>query len=157
MYFNVALLILSCLGYLKFIAKKLRLGFGAAPFIYCCFVSLLLYFFGIGDLLPWGYRLATAIGLGLLAVGVAGSRQRFFDFAQPVSLAFVLLSLLGWFYWAIDGDFRFLLWDEFSFWAASTKLIYTTDSLFKENSPIFLKSYPPIQQLFQYYVLQFFS
>ena len=157
MYFNVALLILSCLGYLKFIAKKLRLGFGAAPFIYCCFVALLLYFFGIGDLLPWGYRLATAIGLGLLAGGVAGSRQRFFDFAQPVSLAFVLLSLLGWFYWAIDGDFRFLLWDEFSFWAASTKLIYTTDSLFKENSPIFLKSYPPIQQLFQYYVLQFFS
>jgi hypothetical protein len=157
MYFNVALLILSCLGYLKFIAEKLRLGFGIAPFAYCCFVALLLYFFGIVDLLVWGFWLATAVGLGLLAAGVAGSRQRFFDFAKPVSLALLILSLLVWLYWAIDGDFRFLLWDEFSFWAASTKLIYTTDSLFKENSPIFLKSYPPVQQLFQYYVLQFFS
>ena len=157
MYFNVALLILSGLGYLKFIAEKLRLGFGVAPFVYCCFVALLLYFFGISDLLIWGFWLATAIGLGLLAVGVASSGQQFFDFAKPVSLALVVLLLLLCLYSAIDGDFRFLLWDEFSFWAASTKLIYTTDSLFKENSPIFLKSYPPIQQLFQYYVLQFFS
>ena len=154
-YVKVALLILSCLGYLKFFAEKLRLGFGAAPFVYCCFVAILLYLFGIFDLLVWGYWLATSLGLALLAFGVAGSRHRFFDFARPTSLALAVVLLIVWFYWAIDRDFRFLLWDEFSFWAASTKLIYTTDSLFKENSPIFLKSYPPIQQLFQYYVLQF--
>ena len=46
-------------------------------------------------------------------------------------------------------------WDEFSFWASSAKIIYTTNALFDQNSPIFFKTYPPIQQLFQYYTLNF--
>jgi hypothetical protein len=156
-YFKVALFLLSSLGYVKYIAEKLKLGFGAAPFVYCSFVAVLLCLFGIVDQLIWGTWVATTIGVGLLIYGFASSPKRFFDFARPLVFALVVLLTVCWFYQAIDEHFRFLLWDEFSFWAASTRLIYTTDSLFKENSPIFFKSYPPIQQLFQYYVLQFFS
>lgn len=156
-YFKVALFLLSSLGYVKYIAEKLKLGFGAAPFVYCSFVAVLLCLFGIVDQLVWGTWVATMIGVGLLIYGLASSPKRFFDFARPLGFTLVVLLTGCWFYQAIDKHFRFLLWDEFSFWAASTRLIYTTDSLFKENSPIFFKSYPPIQQLFQYYVLQFFS
>jgi hypothetical protein len=156
-YFNVALFALSFVGYVTYISKKLKLGLGAAPFVYCCFVAVLLYFFGVVDLLVWGSWLATAIGIGLLIYEVFSSTEQHVVFAKSALYALLMLLLVCWFYWAIEENFRFLLWDEFSFWAASTKLIYTTNSLFKENSPIFLKSYPPIQQLFQYYVLQFFS
>ena len=156
-YFKLALFGLSSLGYVKYISEKLKLGLGAAPFVYCCFVAVFLYFFGILDLLPWGVRAATVIGLGLLIYELSVARARSIEFAQSLVFSLLALLLVCGFYWAIDESFRFLLWDEFSFWVASTKLIYTTDSLFKENSPIFFKSYPPIQQLFQYYVLQFFS
>jgi hypothetical protein len=55
------------------------------------------------------------------------------------------------FYLAIATDFKFLLWDEFSYWASSAKIIFETNALFNNDSPIFFKSYPPLQQLFQYY------
>ena len=156
-YLKLLLFALSALGYIKFISEKLRLGVGAAPFVYCCFIAVSLYFFGIVDLLIWGTVAVTTLGLGLLAHGIFYSKQPPFEFARPMGVGIVFLILLGWIYWAIQENFQFLLWDEFSFWAASTRLIYTTDLLFKENSPIFFKSYPPIQQLFQYYFLQFFS
>lgn len=156
-FFKVALFLLSSLGYVKYIAEKLKLGLGAAPFVYCSFVAVVLCFFGIVDQLVLGTWVVTTIGVGLLIYGLVSSPKRYFDFARPAVFVLVVLSTVCWFYLAIDENFKFLLWDEFSFWAASTRLIYTTDSLFKENSPIFFKSYPPIQQLFQYYVLQFFS
>ena len=156
-YLNVALFALSFIGYVNYISKKLRLGLGAAPFVYCCFVAFLLYFFGVVDLLHWGSWTATVIGLGLLVYDLFSADTRYVAFAKSLLYALLILLLVCSFYWVIEANFRFLLWDEFSFWAASTKLIYTTNSLFKENSPIFLKSYPPIQQLFQYHVLQFFS
>jgi len=156
-YFKVALLALSSLGYVKYIAEQLKLGFSAAPFVYCAFVSVCLYFFAILDALVLGTWLATILGLGLLIYGLITSRKQYFSFAQPPVFAVLMVLVVFWLYLAIDENFKFLLWDEFSFWAASTRLIYTTDLLFKENSPIFFKSYPPIQQLFQYYVMQFFS
>lgn len=156
-YFYVVLFALSSVGYVHFLSNKLKLGLGAAPFVFCCFVAILLYFFGIVGLLGWGWCVATAIGVGLLIGGFVSLRKCYVDLAKSVLYALLILLLVCGFYWAIEANFRFLLWDEFSFWAASTRLIYTTNSLFKENSPIFLKSYPPIQQLFQYYVLQFFS
>lgn len=154
---KLLLLGLSTLGYIKFISEKLRLGIGTAPFVYCCFVAAVLYFFGIVDLLMWGVVAVTILGVGLLGHSVLYARDPHFAFAQPAGLGIVFLILIGSIYSAIQENFQFLLWDEFSFWAASTRLIYTTDLLFKENSPIFFKSYPPIQQLFQYYILQFFS
>ena len=130
-YFNVALFALSFIGYVNYISKKLKLGLGAAPFVYCCFVAVLLYFFGVVDLLLWGSWTATAIGLGLLAYDFFSADTRYVAFAKSLLYALLIFLLVCWFYWVIEANFRFLLWDEFSFWAASTKLIYTTNSRFK--------------------------
>jgi hypothetical protein len=53
----------------------------------------------------------------------------------------------------IADDFLFTGWDEFSFWALSTKIIYESNALFLSDSPTVFKHYPPAQQLFQYLFL----
>ncbi|HCR3446460.1 TPA: hypothetical protein ON571_003545, partial [Morganella morganii] len=57
----------------------------------------------------------------------------------------------------VSNEFVFTAWDEFSFWAPSIKFIYTNNSLYTQESTLIFKSYPPIQQLFQYYVLNIFG
>jgi len=64
----------------------------------------------------------------------------------------IFIAAYGVLFFAIAPEFKFLGWDEFSFWASSQKLIFGTGELYNEHSPIFLKSYPPGQQLFQYYL-----
>jgi|GEM_PF-1011952 len=55
----------------------------------------------------------------------------------------------------ISADYLFTGWDEFSHWALSIKIIYESDALYLKDTPMMYKHYPPIQQLFQYYYLQF--
>ncbi|MBZ1350154.1 hypothetical protein KZZ10_05805 [Alcaligenaceae bacterium LF4-65] len=88
-YLKLLLLGLSSLGYIKFISEKLRLGIGAAPFVYCCFVAVVLYFFGIVDLLMWGVVAVTILGVGLLGQGLFYSKDPHFAFAQPAGLGIV--------------------------------------------------------------------
>ncbi|MDO8344778.1 MAG: hypothetical protein Q7T48_16365 [Cellvibrio sp.] len=58
-------------------------------------------------------------------------------------------------YRLISEDYLFTGWDEFSHWALSIKIVYESDSLYLKDTPMMYKHYPPIQQLFQYYYLQF--
>ena len=103
-YFKVALLALSSLGYVKYIAEQLKLGFSAAPFVYCTFVSVFLYFFAILDALVLGTWLATILGLGLLIYGLITSRKQYFLFAQPPVFAVLMVLVVFWLYLAIDEN-----------------------------------------------------
>lgn len=58
-------------------------------------------------------------------------------------------------YRLISENFIFTGWDEFSHWALSIKIVYESDLLYLERTPMMYKHYPPIQQLLQYYYLQF--
>lgn len=143
---TTALLIASSVGYITYLASRPGIGFYTAPFLFCCILSLQLYSFAILGFLVAGLYFATGLGL-ILLVTTALQRRSFA--VKPdqliVSLPFII------FYLAISPDFKFSIWDEFSFWAASTKIIYETNALFNSSSPVFVKSYPPIQQLFQYF------
>lgn len=151
-YLKIILLLLSFAGYLTYIAKRAGLSLVQAPFLFCCFISVFLYVFAIAGGLLVGTYVALIIGLGLFALAIYKkwlSIQIFKDFDFSYLLFIAPYCVL---YFAITPDFKFLGWDEFSFWASSQKLIHGTGELYKEHSPIFLKSYPPGQQLFQYYL-----
>lgn len=150
---SIFLLFLSTFGFISFISQQGDIGRYKAPFVFCCSLSLVLFFFALVDLLSLGLILATALGcfLAILQIIRIARNPKFLNI--PYSDVLIVVPFII-FYIAIAKDFKFLIWDEFSFWASSTKIIYETNALFKEDSPIFLKSYPPIQQLFQYYFVK---
>jgi hypothetical protein len=58
-------------------------------------------------------------------------------------------------FFAIPSDFRFLAWDELSGWASKSKNVFNDDGLWTINSTMLGHFYPPGQELFHYFVLQF--
>jgi hypothetical protein len=154
-YFPIFFLLISCFGYITFLSNREQIGFYKAPFIFCCFISLFIFFFALIDELLLGAQLVLITGALLLLLElywfIADGRYQ----KKITFINFLVIFPYLIFYNSIPDNFNFLLWDEFSFWASSAKIIFETNSLFKENSPIFLKSYPPIQQLFQYYITKF--
>lgn len=166
----IALLVLSSAGYLTRFAAQPSIGLYKAPFLFCCIVSLLLYSFAIMGQLETGLWFTVALGLGLFGLQIKtwlNTTARNPKAAAPKNAAGTLPATHNAltdrlaqsaviipfvvFYLAIDTNFKFLLWDEFSYWASSAKIIFETNALFNNDSPIFFKSYPPLQQLFQYY------
>jgi hypothetical protein len=101
-----------------------------------------------------GLVLVATIGFVLLVVDIYSSGiVESVKHLIPRQISVYLIGLPFFLYYiSIKKEFNFLLWDEFSFWLSSAKFIFETNALFDESSPIYVKSYPPIQQLFQYYV-----
>jgi hypothetical protein len=150
---KLTLLLLSTVGYISFLSRQRGLGIYRAPFLFCCTVTLVLYGAAMIGHLSAGCWLMLAIGLGLVILeALQWWQARRVCSARTFALGGIFLLPFVWWYLAIDSRFQFLLWDEFSFWASSAKIIYETNALFNADSPIFLKSYPPGQQLFQYYL-----
>lgn len=143
---------MSFTGYITYISKRTSLNVIQAPFFFCCFVSVFLYFFAITDALPSGAYTAVALGFILFIFCLYKKWLSINTFNKNSIEYFLFVVPFCVLYFAIARDFKFLGWDEFSFWASSQKLIYKTGALYKEHSPIFFKSYPPAQQLFQYYL-----
>jgi hypothetical protein len=147
-------LVCSFSGLCLFSASRPGIGGFRAPFITCCAIALALFFFAILGLLRIGALIVCATGIALLIqqalIAIKGKQRPVITIVGLVCcLPFVML------FFSISSNFKFTIWDEFSFWASSTKIIYTTNALFDQNSPIFFKTYPPIQQLFHYYTLRF--
>ena len=144
-------LILSTLGYLGFAVVVLQVRPLLAPLLWACFVTTFVYGFAILGLLELGARAALILGAILGAIALYKQRHNLpkphlawlsvVVFAAPFVTAFT----------ATPTDFVFLAWDEVGGWAKTQKLIYDTDALLNANSPMSLRSYPPGQQLFQYY------
>lgn len=156
---KILILIFSSLGYFRFISKQEGIGPYKAPFICCSLVSLALFIFAVLGHLQIGLITITAIGCALSAVELKHKSLSYIFYSLlPRSLSSYIIALpFAVYYLSIQSDFKFLLWDEFSFWLSSAKFIFETNALFNESSPIYVKSYPPIQQLFQYYFLNFAS
>lgn len=150
------LLFLSSFGYVSFIATRTSFRWSQAPFIFCCFIVLFLYYFALFDFLIFGAYAALCLGLALILFYLLSKKLSFKSFKKNILVILLITLPFIIFYISISSQFKFLLWDEFSFWASSQRLIFETDQLFKENSPIFFKSYPPSQQLFQYYFTKIF-
>ena len=150
---------ISFIGYCLYLSLSRSISILAAPFITCCLAILLLYLFGIFGYLHAGF--IAFIGIGILLALHALSRPilikeklkslRADGVESLLSSLFAIPFLIA--YRLIANDFSFTGWDEFSFWATSSKMIYTSNSLYLQSMPIGFKHYPPAQQLFQYLFL----
>lgn len=145
-------LILSTFGYLLFLTSIVKIRLLITPFVWSCLVLVCTYLFAIFGKLQLGVEIT--LYLGYLAGLIALSRFKTFSFKSAIQSTAILVWLLPILvlYYAIPKDFMFFLWDEVGGWARSQKLIYETNALLNANSPFSLRSYPPGQQIFQYYI-----
>lgn len=152
MIFKLLIFVVSTIGYLLFLINTAKIRPLIAPFFWACFVVTSMYFFAIVGRLQWG----AGITLGLGCVAGLIELWRYKKYPQKNNQN--IFVILVWFvpitvsYFSIPNDFMFLLWDEVGGWARSQKLIYDTNALLNANSPFSLRSYPPGQQIFQYYI-----
>lgn len=151
MTFKSLILVISFLGYLLFFIYRIKVRPLVAPFVWACFVVVVTYFFAIAGKLSWGVNFT--LYLGFFAGGSTIFHQRAILVKNIKAPLFIIIFLLplAISYYAIPDDFMFLLWDEVGGWARSQKLIYDTNALLNANSPFSLRSYPPGQQIFQYF------
>jgi hypothetical protein len=152
MFIKFLPLIVSTCGYIGFATLVLKVRPLLTPLLWASFVTTLIFGFALAGLLELGSRVALFLGIALGIIALLKLSRSLptpsikwvtsFIFIAPIVLAFN----------AIPPDFVFLGWDEVGFWAKTQKLVYDTNALLQANSPLDMRSYPPGQQLFQYYV-----
>lgn len=155
----LALLTISFIGYAIYLNLCRATRALETLFITCCLAIIFLYLFGIFGHLRIGFF--VFLGMGILLGSYAVTRPllikdklislRAEAFENLAYLAFATPFLVA--YFLIADNFLFTGWDEFSFWATSSKMIYEFNSLYTQSMPIGFKHYPPAQQLFQYLFL----
>ena len=152
MIFKSLILVISTLGYLLFFIDRLKVRPLIAPFVWACFVVLMTYFFAIAGRLSLGANFTLYLGIFAGGVTIFYQRTNLLKNIQTFLFIIIFLIPIAISYYAIPDDFMFLLWDEVGGWARSQKLIYDTNALLNANSPFSLRSYPPGQQIFQYFI-----
>lgn len=130
----------------------------SVPFILFAFAILVLYLFGINGNLEFGYYLCIGTAIVSAAYSCTLDHKISFSIDEFIGILISLIPFL-WLYVSIDSEFLFTGWDEFSFWGASIKIISATDAIYNNNSPLSyaFKSYPPAQQLLQYFFVKSFG
>ena len=152
MALKLVALAISTLGYLAFLASILKIRPLLTPLVWASFVTTFVYAFGITGQLTLGAILALVLGI---ALGLATGWRNRHHLPKPCLdwlWALPFLVPLAVAYLAIPNDFVFLVWDEVGTWAKTQKLVFDTNSLLTADSPIAIKSYPPGQIVFQYYI-----
>ncbi len=152
MILKLFLLVISTFGYQLFLINNLKLRPLIVPFLIVCYVTTSIYFFSVVGFLSLGAEFVFYLGFiaGLLGITQGKINNKLVLNIFLVNLLWIFPLII--FYFAIPGDYLFLLWDEVGGWARSQKLIYDTNALLNSNSPFSLRSYPPGQQIFQYYI-----
>jgi hypothetical protein len=152
MTLKMLIFVISTLGYQLFFINKVKIRLFIIPLIWACFITTSTYFLSLAGLLSLGANVTLWLGvIASILVLIKGEINK----EQGIK---ILLMNIVWltpiiiFYLAVPNDFLFLLWDEVGGWARSQKLIYDTNALLNANSPFSLRSYPPGQQIFQYYI-----
>lgn len=152
MTFKLLIFVMSTLGYQLFLINKIKIRPFIVPFIWASFVTTCTYLFAVVGLLSWGANLTLWLGVivGILALRKEKLKKDLYT--QILLMNILWIAPIVIFYLAVPNDFLFLLWDEVGGWARSQKLIHDTNALLNANSPFSLRSYPPGQQIFQYYI-----
>jgi hypothetical protein len=152
MAFKTLIFFVSTAGYLLFLIYIAKVKPLIAPFVWVCFVLTSTYFFATSGYLALGAKII--LGLGYITGLIALNRIKKTPPQNHLDklVIFIWLVPITVLYFSIPNDFMFFLWDEVGGWARSQKLIYDTNALLNANSPFSLRSYPPGQQIFQYYI-----
>ena len=161
---KVFLLIATVLGVFGptfFLSRKLKVSWRISFFIAINLIIIQLYIFALFGLLRLGLYFIFLSGavMFLLSKKKIDLLQNFNYFPTKILWCLPTLLLIR----AIPNDFRFTMSDEFPSWAANVKTLFFENRLGDINSATrsifkgFYQSYPPAQELIQYYFLQGFG
>ncbi len=123
--------------------------------ITCMSIAVLLYFFGLFNALGLGFFVVLFLSFLLCVVSVIyliykKNFSKFYShFITPAFFIFLLLFFVLSF---CNSGKLACVWDEFSHWVDSVKVMWTLDDFVTNpESHSAFQSYPPIMSLFQYF------
>jgi hypothetical protein len=155
---GIVLFVIAIFGW-GFIALKLfGHNFLTSFFIGIQLLITLLYAFALADALVLGFYLILTAGVLAFLIGTYQTRTKTNLQNLGISILFAVPYLI--FTISIPRSFRFTMSDEFPSWAANIRTMYVENQLGGINSATrgiadgFYQSYPPFQQLFQYFFLR---
>lgn len=158
-FLKILLFCVSLIGWATLAGRIFRTNKAVSLFVGIQLVILSLYLFALVGMLRFGVIFCGVVGvLSLFTYLYRHLRE-----TTPADIATISLFSLPFlaFTLTIPRDFRFTMFDEFPSWAANIKTMYTENGLAGIESATrgiaegFYQSYPPFQQLFQHYFLQF--
>ena len=155
------MIVLPTLALIGIIVRLIQCGIAplAAPILGISIVIFVEYVFSMLNMLNMSKFILIPSGIIFLIQALLQIRINFFSTQKiklvlPYLLYFLpFLVLIN----AIGTDYQLTKWDEFSFWGTSVKYMQLTNELYS-LAPLDLvnaKQYPPAQQLFQYFFIQF--
>lgn len=146
------LLIISMMGYVGLLMRRLHIHAAFAPAIFCAGVSSVLFAAGILNLLPLTAFLVFVAGLVLFALDAKNAAVRGNNRPQPAG-CIVLYAVLLLFFFLHLKDAHYTHYDNFSHWALVVREILLTDRMpCYKDTLLFFKSYPLGSALTIYYV-----
>lgn len=143
---------LSLLGWMLAAQTTLRMPAALAPVTAITLITLILYVFGLADMLPQGRTLLSYGGNILLPLVLLSTpaEERKSIVRSPGFLLFLVIAVLSYFKLRTS---TFSNNDEFSHWGLIAKELFLNDSLVKSNFITEFKTYPPASAVWQYFVL----
>ena len=153
--------VLGVFGPSFLLAQKLKTSWRISFFLAINLIIFQLYFFALLGLLQIGLFFIYLSGtvMFLIPLKKTNLSLNFKSLVTKMSWSFpTLLFIL-----AIPNDFRFTMSDEFPSWAANVKTLFFENRLGDINSGTrsiangFYQSYPPAQELIQYFFIQGFG
>jgi hypothetical protein len=148
------------IGFILFFIRN-KVGVLTAPFLAICSLIIIQYVFAFFNLLPFAKYLIVVLGLYFMISSCLtfAKNRKVINPNNILKASKYLLYVLPFavLMHAVDDDYLLTIWDEFSFWGPSIKYMYQTNSLYvyAPEELINIRNYPPAQQLFQYFFLQF--
>ncbi|MDE9566246.1 hypothetical protein KKI93_19930 [Xenorhabdus bovienii] len=157
-YLQIIFTIASIFGYANFFLKKKVVSPYSIPLLIISIIIFFEYVLSVMGYLKVGYFVSIFIGLLLLLESFY--KKEFYRFNFSIFNAFSIITCIAIyliFYQAVSPSFLFTGWDEFSFWGPSIRFIYDNNSLYTKESDLVFKTYPPAQQLLQYFAVNTFG
>jgi hypothetical protein len=154
----IVLPLFAILGITLFLIKK-KFSLRVAPMLAISIVIFVEYLFAVSGNLSISKFLIIPVGFFLLIKFIIDFDYKKLDKREVIYSLPYLLYLLPFFILinAVGADYRFTLWDEFSFWGTSVKYMHLTGDLYSVAPADLLsyRHYPPAQQLVHYFFTQF--
>ncbi|MDO4565709.1 MAG: hypothetical protein Q4B42_00090 [Oscillospiraceae bacterium] len=136
--------------------RRFKVNAALAPFASIAFITLLLIFTGVFNLLIVGIILVYALAVFSLWYCLIRERKRLAETAREFfkpGMVFFIVSSLAFLVALGDKQPYFMIWDEFSFWGIAVKNMWLNGRLYTLfTSSMIGVSYPPALPVFSYFM-----
>lgn len=156
---DVFLPLLAVLAISLFFVARFRLNAAAAPFLAISLITVWLCLWGMLGLLILGFWLAWIFAAFCLVWVFAIKKMPPGELASlffTPGMVFFIAACVAFFVALKLKNPYFNAWDEFSFWGAAAKSVWSTGELYTLNETLIHNSYPPALPLWCMF-LQFFG